>query len=187
MRAGLRRSAPPAGRARGAAAVSATVPYRALRRRARAAEPSTPHDVGPIGRLGRYTATHFRTVLVGWLVVAVGLGFFAPRVETALSGRRLGSERVAVGAGAQAHRTRLRRPRQLRADDGRLLPDRRRSAPRRSGRRSRASSRRCGRTARCARSSRPRPGCRSPPTVTPRSCRPAPRATPTRWSPPPTA
>src|SRR5450755_3687245 len=47
-----------------------------------------PHavSVGPIGRLGRYTATHFRVVLAGWLVVAVGLGFFAPRVETALSG-----------------------------------------------------------------------------------------------------
>ena len=42
--------------------------------------------VGPIGRLGRYTATHFRTVLVGWLCVAVVLGFFAPRVEKALSG-----------------------------------------------------------------------------------------------------
>ena len=42
--------------------------------------------VGPIGRLGRYTATHFRTVLLGWLVVALVLGFFAPRVETALSG-----------------------------------------------------------------------------------------------------
>ena len=42
--------------------------------------------VGPIGRLGHYTATHFRTVLIGWLVVAVVLGFFAPRVETALSG-----------------------------------------------------------------------------------------------------
>ena len=47
-----------------------------------------PHavNVGPIGRLGRYTATHFRVVLVGWLVVAIALGFFAPRVETALSG-----------------------------------------------------------------------------------------------------
>jgi RND superfamily putative drug exporter len=47
-----------------------------------------PHalNVGPIGRLGRYTATHFRTVLAGWLIIAVGLGFFAPRVETALSG-----------------------------------------------------------------------------------------------------
>ncbi|HET9718556.1 MAG TPA: MMPL family transporter [Solirubrobacteraceae bacterium] len=47
-----------------------------------------PHavNVGPIGRLGRYTATHFRLVVVAWLIVAVGLGFFAPRVETALSG-----------------------------------------------------------------------------------------------------
>ncbi len=47
-----------------------------------------PHvvNVGPIGRLGRYTATHFRVVLVGWLLVALVLGFFAPRVETALSG-----------------------------------------------------------------------------------------------------
>ncbi len=43
-------------------------------------------DVGPIGRLGRYTATHVRTVLIGWAVVAVGLGFLAPRVEHALSG-----------------------------------------------------------------------------------------------------
>ena len=43
-------------------------------------------SVGPIGRLGCYTATHFRVVLVGWLVVALALGFFAPRVETALSG-----------------------------------------------------------------------------------------------------
>ena len=42
--------------------------------------------LGPIGRLGRYTATHFRVVLVAWLVIAVVLGFFAPRVETALSG-----------------------------------------------------------------------------------------------------
>jgi putative drug exporter of the RND superfamily len=42
--------------------------------------------VGPIGRLGRYMATHFRTVLVAWAVIAVALGFFAPRVETALSG-----------------------------------------------------------------------------------------------------
>ena len=47
-----------------------------------------PHavNVGPIGRLGRYTATHFRVVLVGWLVVAIGLGVLAPKVETALSG-----------------------------------------------------------------------------------------------------
>jgi RND superfamily putative drug exporter len=47
-----------------------------------------PHavNVGPIGRLGRYTATHFKLVLVGWVVLALAFGFFAPRVETALSG-----------------------------------------------------------------------------------------------------
>jgi RND superfamily putative drug exporter len=42
--------------------------------------------VGPIGRLGRYTATHFRRVLVAWLIVGIGLGVFAPRIESALSG-----------------------------------------------------------------------------------------------------
>ncbi len=42
--------------------------------------------VGPIGRLGRYTATHFRRVVLGWALVAVVLGLFAPKVETALSG-----------------------------------------------------------------------------------------------------
>jgi RND superfamily putative drug exporter len=47
-----------------------------------------PHaiKVGPIGRLGRFTATHFRAVVAAWVVIAVGLGFFAPKVETALSG-----------------------------------------------------------------------------------------------------
>ena len=56
-------------------------------------------DYGPIGRLGRYTATHFRTVALGWLLVAVVLGFFAPKVETALSGagwEATGSESVAA-------------------------------------------------------------------------------------------
>ena len=43
-------------------------------------------DLGAIGRLGHWTATHFRAVLVGWLLIAVVFGFFAPRVETALSG-----------------------------------------------------------------------------------------------------
>ena len=43
-------------------------------------------SVGPIGRLGRYTATHFRVVLGAWLLSRSCLGFFAPRVETALSG-----------------------------------------------------------------------------------------------------
>ncbi len=51
-----------------------------------AAATARPVRVGPIGRLGRYTATHFRTVLAAWLLVALVLGFFAPRVEKALSG-----------------------------------------------------------------------------------------------------
>jgi RND superfamily putative drug exporter len=55
--------------------------------------------LGPIGRLGRFAATHRRAVFVAWAVVAVGLGFLAPRVETALSGagwEATGSESVAV-------------------------------------------------------------------------------------------
>ena len=54
---------------------------------------------GPIGRLGRYTATHFRAVAIAWVLVAVVLGVFAPRVETALSGagwEATGSESVAA-------------------------------------------------------------------------------------------
>jgi RND superfamily putative drug exporter len=62
------------------------------------AGPASP-SVGPIGRLGRYTATHFRLVLVAWLVIALALGFFAPRVENALSGagwETTGSQSVAA-------------------------------------------------------------------------------------------
>ena len=54
-------------------------------------------QLGPIGKLGHWTATHFRAVLVGWLVIAVVFGVFAPRVETALSGagwEATGSESV---------------------------------------------------------------------------------------------
>ena len=42
--------------------------------------------VGPIGRLGRWTATHFRLVAAAWVLIAVAAGVFAPRVEHALSG-----------------------------------------------------------------------------------------------------
>jgi putative drug exporter of the RND superfamily len=45
-----------------------------------------PARLGPIGRLGAWTATHLRAVLIAWGVVVIGLGFFAPRVEHALSG-----------------------------------------------------------------------------------------------------
>jgi RND superfamily putative drug exporter len=58
---------------------------------AAAAQPATgapehPEAVGPIGRLGRWTADHVRTVSLAWAFVAVALAIFAPKVETALSG-----------------------------------------------------------------------------------------------------
>ncbi len=43
-------------------------------------------SVGPLGRLGRFTADHIRAVAIAWAVLAVALGAFAPKVETALSG-----------------------------------------------------------------------------------------------------
>ena len=55
--------------------------------------------VGPIGRLGRWTANNFRIVLGAWILIAVVLGFFAPKVEHALSGagwEATGSESVEV-------------------------------------------------------------------------------------------
>jgi putative drug exporter of the RND superfamily len=45
-----------------------------------------PEAVGPIGRLGRFTADHIRAVAIAWAVVAVAFGVFAPKVESALSG-----------------------------------------------------------------------------------------------------
>jgi RND superfamily putative drug exporter len=45
-----------------------------------------PEAVGPLGRLGRWTAEHVRAVSIAWLVVAAALAAFAPKVETALSG-----------------------------------------------------------------------------------------------------
>lgn len=54
-------------------------------------------EMGLIGRLGRWTATHFRVVAAAWVVVAVALGVFAPRAEKALSGagwEATGSESV---------------------------------------------------------------------------------------------
>ncbi len=42
--------------------------------------------IGPIGRLGRWSATHVKWVVAAWVIVALGLGFLAPRVESALSG-----------------------------------------------------------------------------------------------------
>lgn len=54
---------------------------------------------GPIGRLGGWTASHFKVVAIAWAILAVGLGFLAPKVEKALSGagwESTGSESVAA-------------------------------------------------------------------------------------------
>jgi RND superfamily putative drug exporter len=55
--------------------------------------------LGPIGRLGYWMAGHVRTVVITWVVLAVGLGALAPRAEHALSGagwEASGSESVAA-------------------------------------------------------------------------------------------
>ena len=152
-------------------------------------EPPVQHAtrVGPIGRLGRYTATHFRTVLIGWLALALVLGFFAPRVEKALSGagweasgsqsvqaRKL-VERDFAGLGSYGLMTVVYSP----DADGRRPEFR--SAIARVEQTLRANG-----AVRTVVAPAPRPVDLAP-TATPRSCRPAPRATPTRWSPPPTA
>ena len=53
--------------------------------------------LGPVGRLGRFAAENARWVFVAWALVAVGLGFLAPKAEHALSGagwEATGSESV---------------------------------------------------------------------------------------------
>ena len=63
-------------------------------------------QLGPVGRLGRYAATHTRHVAIAWVLLAVGLGFLAPRVETALSGagwEATGSQSVAARSLIQKH------------------------------------------------------------------------------------
>ena len=55
--------------------------------------------LGPIGRLGRWTANHFHAVAIAWALVALALGVLAPKVEHALSGagwEATGSESVEV-------------------------------------------------------------------------------------------
>src|SRR5271166_2440709 len=46
----------------------------------------TPRRPGPLARLGRWTATHLRAVLLIWLVVIGTFGVFAVRAEHALAG-----------------------------------------------------------------------------------------------------
>jgi RND superfamily putative drug exporter len=61
---------------------------------------------GPLGRLGVGVTHHVRITTVVWLLVIVGLGAFAPRVEAELSGagwQADGSESVAARELAQDH------------------------------------------------------------------------------------
>jgi len=65
-----------------------------------------PEAVGPLGRLGRWMVDHIRVVALAWVVVAVALGAFAPKVETALSGagwQANGSESVQARSLIQAN------------------------------------------------------------------------------------
>jgi RND superfamily putative drug exporter len=54
--------------------------------RPKQASATQPGAVGALGRLGGWTAEHVRAVSIAWLVVAVVLAAFAPKVEAALSG-----------------------------------------------------------------------------------------------------
>lgn len=64
------------------------------------------HDFGPLGRLGTWVIRHGRLVTAGWLLVVIGLGVFAPRVEHDLSGagwEATGSESVDARELARQH------------------------------------------------------------------------------------
>lgn len=53
----------------------------------RSARPGGPDEKpGVLARLGAWTGSHLRLVLIAWLIVLAGFGVFAPRVESALSG-----------------------------------------------------------------------------------------------------
>ncbi len=70
-----------------------------------AASAGDPVSYGALGRLGVWTAGHFRIVLVAWALIAVSLGAFAPRVETALAGagwEASGSQSVQAREAVQA-------------------------------------------------------------------------------------
>ena len=61
---------------------------------------------GPLGRLGVAVTHHARLTTVVWLLVIIGLGAFAPRVETELSGagwQANGSDSVTARQLAQEH------------------------------------------------------------------------------------
>ncbi|GAA2140742.1 MMPL family transporter [Nocardioides koreensis] len=69
-------------------------------------DPDIGYRPGPLGRLGVAVTRHARATTVVWLLVIVGLGVFAPKVEAELSGagwQANGSESVAARDLAQEH------------------------------------------------------------------------------------
>lgn len=63
-------------------------------------------STGPLGRLGLWVVRNARTVTIVWLLLVVGLGIFAPKVEHNLSGagwQADGSDSVAARELAQEH------------------------------------------------------------------------------------
>ncbi|WP_237111801.1 MMPL family transporter [Nocardioides sp. WS12] len=61
---------------------------------------------GPLGRLGIWVTEHRKMVGIGWIVLVIGLGIFAPSVEKNLSGagwQANGSESVATRDLVQEH------------------------------------------------------------------------------------
>ena len=71
-----------------------------------APDPDLGYRPGPLGRLGAWVTDHARLTTVVWILLIVGLGAFAPRVESQLSGagwQADGSESVAARQLAQDH------------------------------------------------------------------------------------
>ena len=78
----------------------------ASRDHADALDPLAPSRHGLLGRLGLWVADHGRAVAIVWALLVVGLGVFAPRVESELSGagwQANGSESVAARELAVEH------------------------------------------------------------------------------------
>jgi RND superfamily putative drug exporter len=71
-----------------------------------APDPDLGYRPGPLGRLGVWVTDHARLTSVVWILLIVGLGAFAPKVESELSGagwQADGSESVAARQLAQDH------------------------------------------------------------------------------------
>ena len=71
-----------------------------------APDPDLGYRPGPLGRIGVWVTDHARVTTAVWLLLIIGLGVFAPRVESELSGagwQADASESVAARELAQEH------------------------------------------------------------------------------------